>query len=349
MRGELDFEQSLRERVALLEGLDAARLDDVYDEPGPHPGRPHAGAHAEAARLPVRDRLRRLHPGHRPARRGARHRLRRRQRARGRRRPADRPDRRRRSSTGRARRTRCAASRPRRGVAEAATVAVGDGANDLDMLAAAGLGIAFNAKPVVQQAADTTVNVPFLDAIIYLLGHQPRGGRGGRRRGRRSSPRRRRSEERAAAGQPRPTWKCVSLAPASRELRPTPGHLEDRDRRRSGTPRAAPASPRGRPSPTRSRATWAAVGLCPTKTTHVASGGSSRTLPTTSSTRGGEVAAAQRPPRRAPEAGRAAPSRSPGSRTASETRAWSGRSRPAVRNLPASAASARPRSVRRRS
>ena len=38
------------------------------------------------------------------------------------------------------------------------------------MLAAAGLGIAFNAKPVVQQAADTAVNVPYLDAILYLLG-----------------------------------------------------------------------------------------------------------------------------------------------------------------------------------
>ena len=56
------------------------------------------------------------------------------------------------------------------GVSEAATVAVGDGANDLDMLSAAGLGIAFNAKPVVQKAADTAVNVPYLDAIVYLLG-----------------------------------------------------------------------------------------------------------------------------------------------------------------------------------
>ena len=50
------------------------------------------------------------------------------------------------------------------------TVAVGDGANDLDMLATAGLGIAFNAKPVVQEAADTTVNVPYLDAILFVLG-----------------------------------------------------------------------------------------------------------------------------------------------------------------------------------
>ncbi len=50
------------------------------------------------------------------------------------------------------------------------TVAVGDGANDLDMLAAAGLGIAFNAKPIVQEAADTAVSVPYLDAILFFLG-----------------------------------------------------------------------------------------------------------------------------------------------------------------------------------
>lgn len=50
------------------------------------------------------------------------------------------------------------------------TVAVGDGANDLDMLATAGLGIAFNAKAVVAQAADVSVSVPYLDAILFLLG-----------------------------------------------------------------------------------------------------------------------------------------------------------------------------------
>ena len=38
------------------------------------------------------------------------------------------------------------------------------------MLNAAGLGIAYNAKPVVRDAADTAVNVPYLDAIMYLLG-----------------------------------------------------------------------------------------------------------------------------------------------------------------------------------
>ncbi|GAA3443548.1 phosphoserine phosphatase SerB [Planomonospora venezuelensis] len=56
------------------------------------------------------------------------------------------------------------------GIPISQTVAIGDGANDLDMIATAGLGIAFNAKPVVRQAADTAVNVPYLDSILYLLG-----------------------------------------------------------------------------------------------------------------------------------------------------------------------------------
>jgi phosphoserine phosphatase len=56
------------------------------------------------------------------------------------------------------------------GVPTARTIAVGDGANDIDMLAAAGLGIAFNAKPVVRRAADTALSVPYLDAILFLLG-----------------------------------------------------------------------------------------------------------------------------------------------------------------------------------
>lgn len=49
-------------------------------------------------------------------------------------------------------------------------VAVGDGANDLDMLAVAGLGVAFNARSAVREAADASLNVPFLDAILFLLG-----------------------------------------------------------------------------------------------------------------------------------------------------------------------------------
>ncbi|MGE5135657.1 MAG: phosphoserine phosphatase SerB [Gemmatimonadota bacterium] len=56
------------------------------------------------------------------------------------------------------------------GVPLSQTVAVGDGANDLDMIAAAGLGIAFNAKQVVRDAADASVSVPYLDTVLYLLG-----------------------------------------------------------------------------------------------------------------------------------------------------------------------------------
>jgi len=169
MRGELDFEQSLRQRVALLEGLDASTLDAVYDDIVLAPG----------ARTMVRT-LKRL--GYRFAIVSG-----------GFARVTDKiaadlgidfaaanelevVDGR---LTGRIlgdvvdRAGKAAALRrfaAEAGVSQAATIAVGDGANDLDMLAAAGLGVAFNAKPVVQQAADTTVNVPYLDAIVYLLG-----------------------------------------------------------------------------------------------------------------------------------------------------------------------------------
>lgn len=50
------------------------------------------------------------------------------------------------------------------------TVAVGDGANDIDMLSAAGLGIAFNAKPALKEIADTSVNHPFLDEVLHIMG-----------------------------------------------------------------------------------------------------------------------------------------------------------------------------------
>ena len=56
------------------------------------------------------------------------------------------------------------------GVSLEQTIAIGDGANDLDMIAAAGLGIAFNAKPAVKAAADSSVTAPYLDSVLYLLG-----------------------------------------------------------------------------------------------------------------------------------------------------------------------------------
>jgi phosphoserine phosphatase len=56
------------------------------------------------------------------------------------------------------------------GVPLSQTVAVGDGANDVDMLGQAGLGIAFNAKSVLRAAADTSVNLPYLDSVLFVLG-----------------------------------------------------------------------------------------------------------------------------------------------------------------------------------
>ncbi|WOJ95285.1 phosphoserine phosphatase SerB [Congregibacter variabilis] len=55
------------------------------------------------------------------------------------------------------------------------TVAVGDGANDLPMLAAAGLGVAFHAKPLVRKTAPCAVSYSTLEGLLYLLG-VPRGG-----------------------------------------------------------------------------------------------------------------------------------------------------------------------------
>ncbi|HEY9563714.1 MAG TPA: phosphoserine phosphatase SerB [Nocardioides sp.] len=169
MRGELDFEASLRRRVALLEGIEAEAFDKVYDSIVFAPG----------ARTMIRT-LKRL--GYRFAMVSG-----------GFTQITDRIaedlgfdfaranelevvdgkltgrivgeviDR-----AGKADALRWFADQV--GVTEKSVIAIGDGANDLDMLNAAGLGIAYNAKPVVQEAADTAVNVPYLDTIMYLLG-----------------------------------------------------------------------------------------------------------------------------------------------------------------------------------
>jgi phosphoserine phosphatase len=56
------------------------------------------------------------------------------------------------------------------GVPLTQTVAVGDGANDIDMLEVAGLGIAFNAKSALRAAADASLNLPYLDTVLFILG-----------------------------------------------------------------------------------------------------------------------------------------------------------------------------------
>ena len=56
------------------------------------------------------------------------------------------------------------------GVTLAQTIAIGDGANDLGMIEIAGLGIAFNAKPAVRAAATSSINSPYLDSVLYLMG-----------------------------------------------------------------------------------------------------------------------------------------------------------------------------------
>jgi phosphoserine phosphatase len=169
MRRELDFEESLRSRVALLAGVPASALDEVYDEIVLAPGARtmvrtlrrlgYRFAIVSGGFSQITDRLAAdlgIHFARANELEIVDGRL-----------------------TGRIvgpvvdRAGKAAALRQfaaEVGVSEAAVVAIGDGANDLDMLNAAGLGIAYNAKQLVRDAADTAVNVPYLDAIMYLLG-----------------------------------------------------------------------------------------------------------------------------------------------------------------------------------
>ena len=169
MRGEIDFAASLHERVALLEGLDASALDKVYDDLVLAPGARttvrvlkrlgYRFAMVSGGFTQLTDRLAdelgidfsvanelEIVDGKLTGRL-----------------VGDIVDR-----AAKARALRRFAEQS--GVPVHATIAIGDGANDLDMLNSAGLGIAFNAKPVVQEAAHTSVNVPYMDAILYLLG-----------------------------------------------------------------------------------------------------------------------------------------------------------------------------------
>ncbi|MGW6196584.1 phosphoserine phosphatase SerB [Kribbella sp. NPDC055110] len=169
MRGDLDFADSLRKRVAALEGLPATALDEVYAAIELAPGARtlvrtlkrlgYQFAIVSGGFSQITDKLAaelgidyakanelEIVDGTLTGRVVGE--------------IVDRP--------GKATALRQFAARS--GTPLSQTVAIGDGANDLDMLAAAGLGVAFNAKPVVRAAADTHVSVPYLDTILYLLG-----------------------------------------------------------------------------------------------------------------------------------------------------------------------------------
>ena len=169
MRGELDFAASLRERVALLAGLDAAILDSVRDSLRLTPGARTlirtlkrlgykcgiVSGGFTAVIQPLADSLGIDYVAANTLEVAA-------GKLTGR---VTEPILDRDGKTEALRRFALAS-----GVPLSQTVAVGDGANDLGMIGAAGLGVAFNAKPVVRDAADTAVNVPYLDTILYLLG-----------------------------------------------------------------------------------------------------------------------------------------------------------------------------------
>ncbi len=169
MRGELDFTSALRDRVALLEGLDAAVLDDVRAELRLTPGARTlirtlkrlgyrcgivSGGFAQITDALVQRlgidysaaNTLEISGGKLTGRLAG---------------PVI-------DRAGKARMLARFAGEA--GIPLSQTVAIGDGANDLDMITKAGLGIAFNAKPVVRDAADASVSVPYLDAILYLLG-----------------------------------------------------------------------------------------------------------------------------------------------------------------------------------
>ena len=168
MRGELDFAASLRERVATLAGVPDAVFAEVLAEITLSPGAPELIATAQAAGWevalvsggfsevvgPLAERLgvTRFRANHLETADGV--------------------------LTGRTygpiidRAAKAAALREfaaELGVALEDVVAIGDGANDLDMMAVAGLGIAFNAKPIVREQADAAIDGT-LEAALPLLG-----------------------------------------------------------------------------------------------------------------------------------------------------------------------------------
>lgn len=170
MRGEIDFAESLRRRVKLLAGLEASALQRVYDQrlqlsPGAETLIAALKRHSIKTMLVsggfnfFTDRLQQrlgLDYAYANTLEIIEGRL-----------------------TGQiqgavvdanAKAEKLIAVRDQLGLAPDAVAAMGDGANDLQMMSAAGIGVAYHAKPVVQQQADYALNFTGLDGLLPLLG-----------------------------------------------------------------------------------------------------------------------------------------------------------------------------------
>ncbi|GAA3222141.1 phosphoserine phosphatase SerB [Oerskovia jenensis] len=173
MRGEIDFAESLRERVATLAGVPVSAFDDVLEKVTLTPGAPELVAELQRRGWTVALVSGGFEEIVAPlaARLGITHfRANRLEVADGR-------------LTGRTsgpvidRATKEVTLRDlaaAEGIDMADTVAIGDGANDLDMIGAAGVGIAFAAKPVVVDQAPFSVPGPRLDAVLEIIDAQDR-------------------------------------------------------------------------------------------------------------------------------------------------------------------------------
>ena len=171
MRGELDFQQSFRERMAKLKGLDESVLAEIAEELPLMDGVEQLMAQLKrlgyrtailsggftyfARHLQQRLGFDEIHANELVIEDG--------------------------KVTGEVREPIVDADRKaallhqiaqREGIAMEQTIAVGDGANDLKMLAAAGLGIAFRAKPLVRAQARQSISTLGLDAVLYLIGYR---------------------------------------------------------------------------------------------------------------------------------------------------------------------------------
>jgi phosphoserine phosphatase len=170
MRGELDFEGALTARVALLKGMDAALLQAVHDQRV----RLNPGAATLVRTMAARGAITALVSGGftffsarvAAAAGFAEHHANTLELADGRLTGAVVPP-----ILGRqAKRDRLQALVAARGLSAADALAVGDGANDLDMVTAAGLGVAYRAKPALAQAAAARIDHADLTALLHLQG-----------------------------------------------------------------------------------------------------------------------------------------------------------------------------------